>query len=471
MSPPTTRTIDSCGGSEAGRDSGERALEGDRVVDQPRTRGEIRGRLRGGDHDDLGRGRGDAVDGAVEKRPAVDAFGQLVSPEAARSAAGEHEAGDASGGHGAVTADRAARGPGTWPSGVRRRIPRRSRSSRMAITYLRLVPVASRSAAGVSGAVVGEPEGGRRDLVVGRSSRRRGRRRGRRCGPSVRARGSPPVGQAAARAASLSGGGAATASDCLEPGHRVEKDGVRAGMLRVLPGSARPAPSRTSCPSATSRSMRSAAAVTAARRPIVARRRSCLAAVSRTSASGVTPSPAAATAARIAASTLAAMSGATRVAPASPPAGSSTPCRSRRASAMAAAVANRHGRGKATDTFRGLAPPRDPARRRDIDDEGPDDPVARRNTCAGPTGRLARPRCGAASRTIAAGVPSGRSRASRPLRPMLASTAAVPRWARARARSGSAAPSLMSIRSLGTTAGSSVERGHGGGRRPPRRRR
>ena len=42
-------------------------------------------------------------------------------------------------------------GPGTWPAGVRRRIARRSRSSRIAITYLRLVPVASRKAAGVSG--------------------------------------------------------------------------------------------------------------------------------------------------------------------------------------------------------------------------------------------------------------------------------------------------------------------------------
>ena len=37
-------------------------------------------------------------------------------------------------------------GPGTWPAGVRRRIARRSRSSRMAMTYLRLVPVASRQA-------------------------------------------------------------------------------------------------------------------------------------------------------------------------------------------------------------------------------------------------------------------------------------------------------------------------------------
>ncbi len=45
-----------------------------------------------------------------------------------------------------------ARGPGTWPSGVRRRISLRSRSSRIARTYFRLVPVASRRAAGLKGA-------------------------------------------------------------------------------------------------------------------------------------------------------------------------------------------------------------------------------------------------------------------------------------------------------------------------------
>ena len=107
------------GGAKASRDSGERALEGDRVVDQPRTGGEIRGRIRGGDDEDLGRGRGDAVDGAVEKGPAVDPFGQLVSSEAARSAAGKHEAGDASGGHGAVT----GRSCGPWARDVAVRGP------------------------------------------------------------------------------------------------------------------------------------------------------------------------------------------------------------------------------------------------------------------------------------------------------------------------------------------------------------
>ena len=41
--------------------------------------------------------------------------------------------------------------PRTWPASVRWRSPRRSRSSRITSTYLRLVPVSSRNAAGVSG--------------------------------------------------------------------------------------------------------------------------------------------------------------------------------------------------------------------------------------------------------------------------------------------------------------------------------
>ena len=52
--------------------------------------------------------------------------------------------------------------------------------------------------------------------------------------------------------------------------------------------------------------------------------------------------------------------------------------------------------------------------------------------------------------------PSGRSSASRPLRPTLASTAAVPVCRRTRDRSGRALRSATRIRSLATTAGSSV---------------
>ncbi len=61
---------------------------------------------------------------------------------------------------------RARTGPMTL--GVRRRIPRRSRSSRIAMTYFRLVPVASRSAAGASGPASGQLQGRPGERAVGR---------------------------------------------------------------------------------------------------------------------------------------------------------------------------------------------------------------------------------------------------------------------------------------------------------------
>ena len=81
----------------------------------------------------------------------------------------------------------AARGRGRPGSGAGS--PRRSRSARIAMTYLRLVPVASRNAAGVSGSVaaIASAAVGQRHR---RSSRRRpGRVRARRSGRSARARG------------------------------------------------------------------------------------------------------------------------------------------------------------------------------------------------------------------------------------------------------------------------------------------
>src|SRR5205085_7305551 len=121
----------------------------------------------------LGGDRGHGVDRELEERPPGDLGPELVRAEPARAAAGEDDAGGREGlgrkarAHGreeslSVVATirpsasvasgwRGARGPGTWPSAVRRSSARRSRSSRIAITYLRLVPVASRYAAGVSG--------------------------------------------------------------------------------------------------------------------------------------------------------------------------------------------------------------------------------------------------------------------------------------------------------------------------------
>ena len=104
-----------------------------------------------------------------------------------------------------------ARGPGTWPAGVRRRIARRSRSSRMAMTYLRLVPVASRNAAGVSGSRAARREGRGREVVVRRHARRPGPVRGRRSGPSARGRGRRRVGTRRRGPRRTSVGGAGTA--------------------------------------------------------------------------------------------------------------------------------------------------------------------------------------------------------------------------------------------------------------------
>jgi hypothetical protein len=135
---------------QPGRQPGQRSLVGRLVVD---TRDPVRqGTLVAGgedDHDEVDERR-HGSDGAMQERHGTDRLGQLVAPETTGRAAGEHHGAGPGGGHHEPTADDAL-GPGTWPAGVRRRTARRSRSSRIAMTYLRLVPVASRNAAGVSG--------------------------------------------------------------------------------------------------------------------------------------------------------------------------------------------------------------------------------------------------------------------------------------------------------------------------------
>ena len=154
MSPPITRISGPAAVAESRKQARQRALEWCRIADQTRARRERRRAMRRHDHEDLGGERPDGVDRMLEQRSAVDRLGQLVAPEPARPAAGEDDRGDGGPGHRRLplAIPAAALGPGRWPSGVRRRIPRRSRSARIAITYLRLVPVASRRAAGVSGA-------------------------------------------------------------------------------------------------------------------------------------------------------------------------------------------------------------------------------------------------------------------------------------------------------------------------------
>ena len=96
----------------------------------------------------------DGVKSMEQQRPSVDRLGELVATEPRGAAAGEDDrARDRRSCHQPGRPTSAARDPGTWPSGVRRRTPRRSRSARIAMTYFRLVPVASRNAAGVRGEV------------------------------------------------------------------------------------------------------------------------------------------------------------------------------------------------------------------------------------------------------------------------------------------------------------------------------
>ena len=137
---------------------------------------------------------------------------QLVAAEAPRPAAGQ----DDRRGH------RGARGPTTWPSAVRRRTPRRSSSSRTAMTYLRLVPVASRRSAGASGRPAASRSAVASRRRERRAPRRPGRPRGGRSGRPPRAPGSRPAGSRRRAAAWASDGGATTSSAALEPVHRGE---------------------------------------------------------------------------------------------------------------------------------------------------------------------------------------------------------------------------------------------------------
>ena len=143
---------------------------------------------------------------------------------------------------------------------------------------------------------------------------------------------------------------------------------------------------------------------------------------------------------------------ATRAAP-SPP--GRAPWRSRRAAAMAAgsrrasAVARAHTR---SDVWRRRATPRAGPASRTIAPTMRCVPDSRRMTSRSPAATAS----GAARRTIAPADPFGSSSASRPARLSVPSTAAVPRWTRARVRSGQVVSIWISHRSLAVTTGSSV---------------
>ena len=142
--------------------------------------------------------------------------------------------------------------PGMWPSGVRCRIPRRSRSSRIARTYFRLVPVASRNAAGVSG-----PDRARSRATAARrwyarvdQARSVPRRTIR---PSATSARTPSGGQPAPAAAPSSDGGAGDVERRLEAIHR--RDQLGREILRER-GSRSASPRRARRPSLTRASSR-----------------------------------------------------------------------------------------------------------------------------------------------------------------------------------------------------------------------
>ena len=155
MSPATTitRSTSVAERFEPGRDRDERPLERPRIADQPDVRSELRWsarRARPYDHDLVGDRRTAAMaraPGAV--RPSTDSASlsrpkRVERPPASTIAPTDPVIDARRPRPGRRPPSPGALGPGTWPSGVRRRIARRSRSSRIAMTYLRLVPVASR---------------------------------------------------------------------------------------------------------------------------------------------------------------------------------------------------------------------------------------------------------------------------------------------------------------------------------------
>ena len=124
-------------GDQARHAAGEWALERRLVVDESNAFGDGEVDVRRRDHDHLARDGSGGLDRAVEERPAVDRLGKLVATEARRAPTREDDRADGrelGRGHVPPRAPAGARGPGTWPAGVRSRMPRRSRSSRIPST-------------------------------------------------------------------------------------------------------------------------------------------------------------------------------------------------------------------------------------------------------------------------------------------------------------------------------------------------
>ena len=124
-------------GDQAHHAAGQWALEWRLVVDESNAFGDREVNVRRRDHDHIGCHGGHGFGGMVEERPAVHRLGKLVATEARRTSTRQDDRADCrelGRGHAPPRTPAGARGPGTWPAGVRSRMPRRSRSSRIPST-------------------------------------------------------------------------------------------------------------------------------------------------------------------------------------------------------------------------------------------------------------------------------------------------------------------------------------------------
>ena len=296
------------------------------------------------------------------------------------------------------------------------------------------------------------------------SSHRPGRARGRRIRPARSSARTPSGGQAAARAASLSAGGAATASARSSRSIAATMVGSGSRAAGAVPGRRSSRSSRVRRPSRTSSSTRPAAADARC----VPAERDAAAELPGGDGSGGGQGHgsvdrldhrSADVRAHIRGDRDGSGHGLERTVEVEPGRRDRGP------------IARSDGRREPRHALDRLPAARDPAGRRDVEHGGRRRPVpvpdVRRRTARSP-GATA---IGAARRSVATEVPSGRSSASRPLRPTRASTAAVPACRRTRDRSGRARRIATRIRSLADDRWIVRQDRSRDGGRPGRRRR
>ena len=206
---------------------------------------------------------------------AVELGRELVAAESGRSAAGEDDPGDPGVGSRRRIRGAAPRAPGCGPRGSVGGCPRRSRSSRIARTYFRLVSVASRKRRRGQRADPRVLEGHRGEAVVRGGRPGEVRCRCGRSGPTAWSARMPSGGQPASAAACGEARRRRDGQRRLEAAHRGDQRVGQAGGPSRIAQQRRPrgrgARSRRGRPAGRRRSFRAASA---SRRSIVARERS-----------------------------------------------------------------------------------------------------------------------------------------------------------------------------------------------------